>query len=180
MPNKASYDDGGDDLIADDYAPPANATSQALKIGLIFGIIAVIVNIALAFLSVPATTGQAREATAGPLTYLALGLACLTFLINCALCFVGGFMAGKRIILRRPAFWTGVIISAITYIAGFVERYIPNYPGNLNQQSGNQAIGGIAISLLFLVIACLIGGILSQWGATRATLRHPYYGSEED
>lgn len=176
MRNRSSYDDSGDDLT---YAPPANATSQALTMGLIIGIIGVVISIALAFLSVPAFNNQVHEQTAGPFTYLTLGLSCLGYIINCVLCFVGGFMTGKRIVLRRPAFLTGAIISAIIYIAGFVERYIPGYPGNVQQQYSDQAAQGILISLLFLVIACLIGGILSQWGAIRATLKHPYYGEEE-
>ncbi|GHO68579.1 hypothetical protein KSC_074710 [Ktedonobacter sp. SOSP1-52] len=179
MRNRSSYDPNEDAGV---YAPPANATSRALTMGVIFGLIGVVLNVIINFLSVPAYANQAREASAGPWTYLALGLGCLALIINIVLCFIAGFITGKRIIVRRPAFWTGVVAVAIIYIASFLLRYIPGYPGNISgQQYSGQVAGGIAVELVILVIGCLFGGIFSQWGAIRATLNHPYYyGAEEE
>ena len=72
----------------------------------------------------------------------------LYHIINIVLCFIAGFITGKRIIVRRPAFWTGVVAVAIIYIASFLLRYIPGYPGNISgQQYSGQVAGGIAVEL---------------------------------
>lgn len=178
MRKRPSYDPSED---TDSYTPPANAASRALTMGVIFGLIGVVLNVIINFLSVPAYTNQSHEASAGPWTYLALGLGCLVYIINAVLCFVAGFITGKRIIVRRPAFWTGVVAVAIIDIASILLRYIPGYPGNISgQQYSGQVAGGIVTLLILLVISCLFGGILSQWGAIRATLNHPYYAAEEE
>lgn len=106
----------------------------------------------------------------------------LTGVISLIIYFIAGFIIGRVAVARRLGFYGGFLASAIAQIIGYIVGQIPNYPGSLNSGFSNplKAGGGLIAALIFLVIAGLIGGLLSWLGARLATRRHPYYYVEQD
>lgn len=160
-----------------------NKLTYALVGGIAAGIISILFNTAIAFLNTPtfqraATEGNnLQQSTA----YALVGLQCLNFFIILLTCFIGGYAIGKMTAQRRLGLYTGAIAGVITYIASFLVRYIPSYPGNLARSTTSTALvaGGIIISLVFLVIWAALGGLLGFWGASTATRKRPAYNAEE-
>jgi hypothetical protein len=110
-------------------------------------------------------------------------LSCLSFFIGLLICFLAGFSAGKRVVLRKFGFYAGALAGIIIYLYIFLERYIPNYPGNMASQGPTNAAaltGGLIVSLIFLLIWIFVGGLIGLWGAARATRKHPYYLQREE
>jgi len=139
------------------------------------GVICVVLNIALTFAEAPFLLAVARGGSAVTANaYIAAGLGCLTFLITLFACFVAGFWSGKNTLQRVAGFYAGLLASTIFYICSFLVRYIPNYPGNLvntAQGGASLVLGGLIVSLAFLIIWGFIGGLMGLWGASIAT-RH--------
>ena len=94
------------------------------------------------------------------------------------ICVIAGFVTGKLSVLRRMGFFTGFIAGAIIYTLSFLLNYIPGYPTHLTSSGvrGLAGVGsGILVSLIFLLVWGVIGGLASLAGAWLATRRHPYY-----
>jgi hypothetical protein len=157
----------------------------ALLIGAVVGLLCVALNVALTFINAPIYQAAANEgkAVTGN-TYAVIGLGCLSFFIQLLASFIAGFIVGKTTVQRQLGFYAGILTSAIIYLASFVVRYIPNYPGNLANNtpvSGGLVAGGIATAVVFLIIWSLVGGLVGLWGARVSTRNHPaYVGTPRD
>lgn len=164
---------------------PRSGWYYALIAGLIAGVLGVLQSLAITLLNAGALQQAGKEIAAsgkeGINTALALtGIACLTLLINLLFCAIAGYIAGKVAVQRRVGFLAGALAGAIIYIGTFTVRYIPNYPGNSAASitgGGGAIAGGILLSIVFLLIWALIGGLMGLLGARIATRRHPYYTS---
>ena len=156
--------------------------SKALIIGLIAGILcaiqSVVITIANASTYQEYITSGAQQTVQNALAFTLFGLACLTFFISMLICFIAGFITGKVVVARRLGFLTGFVAGVITYALSFLLNYIPGYPTHLAGSGSGGLIGvsgGIVVSLVFLLVWGLIGGLVSLAGAWLATRRHPYY-----
>lgn len=162
--------DSSDSTVADASLLPSHGLLKALLIGAGAGVFTVLLNVVLTFINTPIFQ-QARSA-GNNITYntalAVFELQCLNFLVSLLICFAAGFLVGKFAVQRRLGFYAGALVAAITYLASFVVRYIPNYP------AANQATQVVNI-LIFLVVWALIGGLIGLWGARMATGKHPYY-----
>lgn len=186
-PDRRDAHSADDDEETDNYGDEiaAGGGLKALLIGLIAGIVGALVSVIIAFLGSPVYQQAAREAKnlSLNLAYAELGLACLSFFISLLVCFFAGFIAGKRVVLRKFGFYAGALAVIVIYLCQFLTRYIPNYPGNLTSQGSTNAAafsGGLIVSLVFLLILTFIGGLMGLWGAARATHNHPYYLRREE
>ncbi len=155
-----------------------------LSISLVAGIVVAIVNIVFTLVNAPLYQRAASLAKGNP-TQLPLNLASsivwifvLTGIISLIIYFIAGFIIGRVAVARRLGFFGGFVASAISLIIGYIAGQIPNYPGSLNTGFSSNPLkagGGIIVALIFLIIAGLIGGLLSWLGARLATRHHPYY-----
>lgn len=181
----ASYTSRGENNYDDDQEDEEpSLLLNALLIGAVIGIVCVLLNVAITFISAPISQSVANEgkAVTGN-TYALIGLGCVSFFIQLIACFMAGFIFGKKFVQRQPAFYAGILVAAISYLASFVVRYIPNYPGNMSSNTpvnGASVGGGIATVIVFLIIWSLIGGLIGLWGARVATRPHSADVSEED
>jgi len=87
------------------------------------------------------------------------------------ICFFSGFIVGRLAVRRQLGFLVGVIIGVIIYLGGFITRYIPGYPGNLNSTSSGPnagatigAIGLLLIFLMFWSVLVIIGSFFRGQG----------------
>ena len=64
-----------------------------------------------------------------------------------------------------------------TYALSFLIQLIPNYPGTAgaNSSTTGPIVGGIFITIVFVLIWGIVGGLVSLLGAWLATRTHPYY-----
>jgi hypothetical protein len=161
---------------------PQNRFAKALIIGLIAGIICAIQSVVITLVN--SSTYQAfvasgtQKTVQDAIAFTLFGLACLTFCISMLICFVAGFITGKVAVIRRMGFLTGFAAGVIVYALSFLINYIPGYPTHLASSSGRGLIGvgsGIVVSLIFLLVWGVIGGLVSLAGAWLATRKHPYY-----
>jgi hypothetical protein len=165
---------------------PEGGTGKALLIGLIAGIAGALISVIITFLGSPLYQQVARQTSSASVTgadYVAAALSCLSFFIVLLVCFLAGFGAGKRVVLRKFGFYAGALAGTVMFLCSFLVRYIPNYPGNLTSQSTASAVSfsrGLIASLVFLLIWIFIGGLMGLWGAGRATRKHPYYLHREE
>jgi len=163
---------------------PRNGFQYALSAGLLAGVLSVLQSIALTLLNVGTFQQASREIAAitrpSDNTALALaGIGALTLLISLLICAIAGYIVGKLAVQRRLGFLAGALAGAITYIGAFAVHYIPNYPGNMVAGSsgtgGAIVISAIMLSIVFLLIWAVVGGLLGLLGAWLATRRHPFY-----
>jgi hypothetical protein len=161
---------------------PRGRFRKTLLIGVIAGTLCAIQSTVITLLNSSTyqeyITSGGQQAVQNALAFTIFGLACLTFIISMAICFVGGFITGKVVVARRMGFLAGFVAGAITYALSFLLNYIPGYPTHLASSGGNGLIGvsgGIIISLIFLLVWAFIGGLASLAGAWLATRKHPYY-----
>ena len=168
----------------EEHAPqlPTRRLPIALIAGVIIGLVCIgqVVLITFANSSVYQRASATLPAKLTVSLALALvGLRVLTSLISAVIYLIGGFITGRIVVQRRLGFLAGFVAGVITYGAGFLLSYIPNYPGNLptSRGTGNVAeiAGAIAISLVSLLIAGGFAGLISLFGAWLATRRHRYY-----
>jgi len=176
--------EASDSSWSDTSLLPSNGLSKALLTGAGAGILAVLLNVIYAFVTAPVAQQSAQNSSkvASNADYLAFGLGCLIVFVNLAICLVAGYVVGKIAVRRRFGFYAGALVAAILYLASFVTRYIPNYPGNLttNQATATGSFSvGIVISLVFLLISALAGGLFGLWGARIATSKHWYHQRRE-
>jgi len=161
---------------------PRGHFSKALIIGVIAGLLCAIQSVVITLVNASTyqayDTSGAQQTVQNAIAFTLLGLACLTFFISMLICFIAGFITGKVAVARRMGFLTGFVAGVITYALSFLLNYIPGYPTHLASSSGGGLIGvsgGIVVSLVFLLVWGLIGGLVSLAGAWLATRRHPYY-----
>ncbi len=164
----------------DESLLPPNGLIKALLAGVIGGIVGIAIQVILTLLNASAFLQAASNKSQNPsgADYLVVGLACLNFLVAIVLCLGTGFVVGKIAVQRRSGFYAGALVAAIIYLASVVVNYIPNYPGHstTNQAASVGAFsGGILISLVFLLVWMLLGGLFGLWGTRLATRNHPYY-----
>jgi hypothetical protein len=161
---------------------PRSYFRKALIIGSIAGILCAIQSMVITLVN--ASTYQAyvsagaQQTVRNALAFTIFSLACLTFFISMFICFIGGFITGKVAVSRRMGFLAGFVAGVITYALSFLLNYIPGYPTHLASSGDSGLIGvsgGIVVSLVFLLVWGLIGGLVSLAGAWLATRRHPYY-----
>src|SRR5436305_5507903 len=155
---------------------PPGRLKNALIVGVIAGVLCTAQSIAITLAN--ASTYQAydtakQQAVKNALAFTIAGYGALTFIISMLICLVAGFIIGRVAVQRRLGFLTGFVAGLITYAGSFVTRQIPTYPGN--HYVGGAVAGDIALSLVFLVIWGIIGGLVSLLGAWLATRHHPYY-----
>ena len=161
---------------------PQNRFAKALSIGLVAGIICAIQSVVITLVNSSTyrdyVTSGAQQTVQNAIAFTLFGLACLTFSLSMLICFIAGFITGKVAVLRRMGFLTGFVAGATIYALSFLLNYIPGYPTHLANSSGSGLVGvsgGIVVSLIFLFVWGVIGGLASLAGAWLATRRHPYY-----
>ena len=110
--------------------------------------------------------------------FAVVGVQSLNFFVSLLIFFIAGFVVGKIVARRSLGFFAGALSGATLYIATFLVSFIPTYPGNTTLEGigGAGIVGsGIVISLVFLCIWSIIGGLVSLLGSWLATRKHPYY-----
>jgi hypothetical protein len=164
---------------------PSSRNSLPLTLlgGLVAGIVSALLNIVITLLNAPTFQQAAAEGNnlQKSVAYTIVGLQCLSFLVSLLACFFVGLVVGRVTMQRRPGFYAGAIAGLITYIASFLIRYIPHYPGNLTGGATSTvlALSGIILSLVFLCIWGLIGGLIGLWGAAMVTRKHSAYAEND-
>ena len=179
------FDDEG--IIQEPKVPynsqlPQNRFTKALIIGLVAGIICAIQSVVITLLNTSTyrayVASDTQQTVQNAIVFTLFGLACLTFCISMLICFIAGFITGKVAVLRRMGFLTGFVAGGTIYALSFLLNYIPGYPTHL-ASSGSRGLvgvgGGVVVSLIFLLVWGVIGGLASLAGAWLATRRHPYY-----
>jgi hypothetical protein len=161
---------------------PRGHLRNTLIIGASAGILCAIQSVVITLLN--SSTYQAyiaaggQQAVQNALAFTIFGLACLTFFISMIICFIAGFITGKIAVERRMGFLAGFVAGVFTYALSFLLNYIPGYPTHLASSGGGGLIGvsgGLLVSLVFLLVWGIIGGLASLVGAWLATRKHPYY-----
>jgi hypothetical protein len=168
--------------VHSDSQLPQNRTTKALVVGLIAGIICALQSVIITVVNSSTyqtyVTSGTQQSIQNAIALTLFGLACLTFSLSMLICFIAGFIIGKITVLRRMGFLAGFVAGAIIYALSFLLNYIPGYPTHL-ASSGNHGLigvgGGIIVSLIFLLLWGVIGGLASLAGAWIATRKHPYY-----
>ncbi len=162
--------------------PPANSLlpergmTYAVFVSILAGVLDVILSVVITLSN---TATYQRVVTEGKNVTISTanvvgGLLCLSLFINVLIFGITGYIVGRAAVKRRLGFVAGAIVGAIAYLASFLVRYIPNYPGNTATSSATN-LATIGITLLFLLVASLSGGLISSIGAWLATRKHPYY-----
>lgn len=161
---------------------PHNRFTKALILGITAGLLCAIQSVVITLVNSSTyqtyVTSGTQQTVQNAIALTLFGLACLTFGISMLICFVAGFVTGKVAVLRRMGFLTGFVAGAITYTLSFLLNYIPGYPTHLASTGvrGLVEVGsGILVSLIFLLVWGVIGGLVSLAGAWLATRKHPYY-----
>ena len=166
---------------------PHNRVIKALIIGIAAGILCAIQSVVITLVNSSTyqtyVTSGSQQTVQNAIAFTLFGLACLTFGISMLICFSAGFVTGKVAVLRRLGFLTGFVAGVIIYALSFLLNYIPGYPTHL-ASSGVRGLvgvgGGILVSLIFLLMWGVIGGLASLAGAWFATRKHPYYYASMD
>ena len=161
---------------------PQYRFTKAVIIGIAAGLICAIQSVVITLVNSSTyqtyVTSGTQQTVQNAVALTLFGLACLTFGISMLVCFIAGFVTGKVAVLRRMGFLTGFVAGVIIYTLSFLINYIPGYPTHLASSGDRGIVGvgsGILVSLIFLLLWGLIGGLASLAGAWLATRKHPYY-----
>ncbi len=161
---------------------PRGRFGKALIIGAVAGILCATQSIVITLVNSSTyrafATSGGQQAVQNAIAFTLFGLACLTFFISMIICLIAGFVTGKVAVERRTGFLAGFVAGMVTYALSFLLNYIPAYPTHLASSGGRELIGvsgGILVTLIFLLVWGIIGGLASLAGAWLATRRHPYY-----
>lgn len=188
--SRQSFDNENEIDFNDNYDPqdlgnpqlPNNRLVKALIIGIVAGLLCAFQSVVVTLVNSSTyqtyETSGTQQSVQNAVAVTLLGLACLTFGISMLICFIAGFITGKVAVLRRMGFLTGFVAGAITYTLSFLLNYVPGYPTHLASGGvrGLVEVGsGLFVSLIFLLVWGVIGGLVSFAGAWFATRKHPYY-----
>jgi hypothetical protein len=156
---------------------PRGHLRKALIIGVFAGLIAALQGVIFT-LANASLYHAAQDKPTLSLAEAVVGLLCLTLFISLIVYLIAGFITGKVAVDRRMGFLAAFVAEAVAYILGYIVQQIPGYPGaHATGFSGGLAGlgGGILTSLILLVIAGFIAGLVGFFGAWLATRKHPYY-----
>src|SRR5436305_2383611 len=182
---EVEFDDKDDLQGLDSPQLPHNRFSKALIIGIAAGLLCAFQSVVITLVNSSTyqtyVTSGTQQTVQNAIALTLFGLACLTFGISMLICVIAGFVTGKVAVLRRLGFLTGFVAGAITYALSFLLNYIPGYPTHLASSGVHGLVGvgsGILVSLIFLLLWGIIGGLASFACAWLATRKHPnYYAS---
>jgi hypothetical protein len=179
---EVEFDDKDDLQVPVSPQLPQNRFTKALIVGIVAGLICAIQSVVITLVNSSTyqtyVTSDTQQAVQNAIALTLFGLACLTFSISMLICFIAGFVTGKVAVLRRMGFLTGFVAGVIIYTLSFLLNYIPGYPTHLAGSDVRGLVGvssGILVSLIFLLVWGVIGGLASLAGAWLATRKHPYY-----
>ncbi len=152
--------------------------------GAVGGLLAVCIPVALTFLY--AETYQEATRLGDKMPYgIAVTIFWLwvsSYIIEFLISFAAGYVVGRIAIRRVLGLYTGLLISAISYVGGKLVPYIPHYPEPLSGSGFTSTSGllhGILLLILLFVIRALLDGLLGLWGTSTASRKDPYYQQEE-
>lgn len=184
-----SADDASLEVDDSDYRPaeirlPSNGLLYALIVGGLAGLVAAFLHIAITFINAPLYHEATRLADkmSSSMAETIAGLGCLNVFIDLALSFIVGYIVGRMVVLRRYGVLAGALFGAITYLAGFIVQYLPNYPGKIvsnTSPSSGVVFAGILTSIIVLLVYSAMAALMALWGAWAATRKHPYYQRQE-
>ena len=182
---EVEFDDKDDLQGLDSPQLPHNRFVKALIIGIAAGLLCATQSVVITLVNSSTyqtyVTSGTQQTVQNAVAFTLFGLACLTFGISMLICLIAGFVTGKVAVLRRMGFLTGFVAGAIVYTLSFLVNYIPGYPTHLASSGVRGLVGvgsGILVSLIFLLVWGVIGGLASLAGAWFATRKHPnYYAS---
>jgi hypothetical protein len=165
---------------------PHHRFTKSLIIGIVAGLLGAIQSVIITLVNSSTyqtyITSGTQQTVQNAVALTLFGLACLTFGISMLICFIAGFITGKVAVLRRMGFLTGFVAGVIIYALSFLLNYIPGYPTHLASSGGRGLVGvgsGILVSLIFLLVWGILGGLVSLAGAWLATRKHPYYNASQ-
>lgn len=184
-----STDDGslaadGSECAPEEIQLPSHGLLYALIAGVLGGLLAASIPIAITFMNASLYYEASRQAD--KMSYnLALtltGLACLSSFIDLVLSFAVGYIVGRIAVLRKLGLLAGALVGAITYLGNTIPLYLPNYPGKIVSTtpptSGNVFAGILTIIFIFLIYSA-VGALMALWGTWTAARKHPYYQRQE-
>ncbi len=161
---------------------PHHRLRTAILAGVIAGVLCIIQSIIITFANASTYTAfekATQTAVKNALAFTIFGIGLLTFFISMLIILITGFVVGKTTVKRSYGFLAGFIAGILDYALSFLIQYIPNYPGTAGANGSvggfGPLVGGIFISIVFLLIWGIVGGLVSLLGAWLATRRHPYY-----
>ncbi|HEY4035446.1 MAG TPA: hypothetical protein VGL94_15930 [Ktedonobacteraceae bacterium] len=184
-----STDDGSLAADGSEYTPeeiqlPSHGLLYALSAGVLGGLLAALIPIAITFMNASLYYEASRQAD--KMSYnLALtltGLACLSSFIDLVLSFVVGYIVGRIAVLRKLGLLAGALVGAITYLGNSIPLYLPNYPGKIvstTPPSSGNIFAGILTIIFILLIYSAVGALMALWGTWTVTRKHPYYQRQE-
>jgi hypothetical protein len=165
-----------------EYTLPRNGLISSLIIGLIGGFIALAIPIAIVLINASLFSAAASAASKDEtgLSYqLAISLLtwqCSGVFVDLLIAFGIGMIVGKVAVKRKLGFLAGAITGGIVYLGIFFAQYIPGYPGVITTTGTSGTwLPGFLTAIGLCLIWALVGGLMSLWGTTIATRRHPYY-----
>jgi hypothetical protein len=159
---------------------PQRGLSSAAIAGGIAGVLAALLTIVITLMNTGTFHAAQQQIAVDRLTVkTALALAAwelLTFTLSLLIGFFVGLIIGRIAIWRRLGFLTGALAGAVFFLITFFVNLIPSYPGHLLTVNGMaMTTGSLVISVLFLCLWSMGGGLVSLFGTWVATARHPYY-----
>lgn len=186
---RRSADDASLEADGSEYEPtelqlPPKGLFYALIVGGLGGLAAAFLHIIITFINAPLYNEAVRlgDKMSSSMAGTIASLGCLNVFIDLAFSFVVGYLVGRMAVRRRLGALAGALFGAITYLAGFIVQYLPNYPGkivsNTSPASGT-VFAGILISIVILVVYSALGALIALWGSWAATRKHPYYQQQE-
>ena len=158
---------------------PQRGLYSAAIAGVIAGVLAALLTIVITLVNAGTFHTAQQQIAVDRLTVkTALALAAwelLTFMLSLLISFFVGVLIGRIAVRRRLGFLAGALAGAIFSLMSFFVSLISSYPGNLAVNGTTMTTGSLVISLLFLCLWSLGGGLVSLFGTWIATVRHPYY-----
>ncbi|HEY0756935.1 MAG TPA: YrzE family protein [Ktedonobacteraceae bacterium] len=147
--------------------------------GVIAGVLAALLTIVITLVNTGTFYTARQQIAADRLTVkTALALAAweiLAFALSLLIGFVLGMIVGRIAVRRRLGFLAGALAGAVFSLITFLLSLIASYPGNLSVNGTTITTGSLVISLLFLCLWSIGGGLVSLCGTWVVTVRHPYY-----
>ena len=184
-PSEYSLDDTSLEADNTEYVPkdiqlPPHSSLYALIIGVLGGLLATAISVAITFMNASLYQEASRLGDKMSLNtaWTITGLGCLGVFIDLMLSFAAGYLVGYMTVLRKQGLLAGALVGAIISLGGFMVHSLPTYPDKIvsvTPSSSGAIITGILAAMLFLLIYSAVGALIALWGAWTATRKHPYY-----